>query len=206
MRTDADLAFHVLAPEVAQRGLAVFRGEFGLGIDHRFGAPDGGDDHALAIDGGHLASRTVGEARQIAVHGQLAGIPCLNQAIGGPAANAVAGRLHHVIGAGLQRQLCLGVHVVLAGLLGEVHLDAGVGGEKREHLGGEVRIAGPAHEVHFAGRGEAALHIERAGQADGAQRHGRLHQCTARQRRRADRFLRRRQFLHKRQPPCLPGA
>ena len=196
VRADADLAFEVVTPEVAQRGLAVLGREVLLGVDDGFGAPDGRDDHALAINSGHFASLAVGEAREIVVHGELVGIPSLHEAVGGPAADAVARGLHDVIGAGLQRQLGLGVHVVLAGLLGEVHLDAGVGGEGREHLGGEIGIAGPAHEVHFARGGERGLDVERTSEAHRAQGDGGLEQGAARNHRGAHRVLRGCKLFH----------
>ena len=46
----------------------------------------------------------------------------------------VDGRLDEVDGAGLQRELALGEHRILVGLLEEVDLDAGLVGEGVEHL------------------------------------------------------------------------
>ena len=90
----------------------------------RLGAPDAEHDHALAVDRRHLAHLAVGEAGQIVVDGQLAEVPALSEAVGGPAADAVDGRLGDVDGAGLQRQLRLGEHRILVGLLVEDDLDA----------------------------------------------------------------------------------
>ncbi|MCE2739394.1 MAG: hypothetical protein LW703_13740 [Rhodobacter sp.] len=140
---------------------SIFQRHRFLVVDQRLGAPDRQNDHAVAVHGCHFAHLAVGQAGQIVVDVQLGHIPGLDQPVRGPAAHAVNRGFHHIGAAGLQRQLGLREHIVLARLFGEVHLDACGSLKGREHGFGKARIPGPAHEVHLARRGQRLVRNDR---------------------------------------------
>jgi hypothetical protein len=140
-RTYANLASKFSIPKVAKARFTVF-GRCILDTENdRLGAPHARHDHAVAIDGGALTGTAVGKTWNVAVHGQLAGVPAPNKAISRPAGDTIKRRLSHIESTCLQRQLRLREHRVLVRQLAKVHLNSCSLLESREYLGSQIGIA-----------------------------------------------------------------
>ncbi len=84
---------------------------------------------------------------EIVVHRELAGVPALHEAVGGPAADAVDGRLDDVDASRCRSaSLACACIVSWSGTSVKLTLMPVFSVNAGKHLGGVVRIAGPAHD------------------------------------------------------------